>query len=581
MIKLNISRFSLKLILSYLAIIILFILLISFFYYNNTKKLLENELFQANQYSLQQIASNINSNLKDFDNASYNLTVSSNIQAINNEEKNLKTLSIVDSNVNKLNIDKEIQRIIYNAIFTSDNIHHVYIYTKDGNVYDSGRTSGIPLSLSYKNLLSQCIQADEHFRNGKLFWTFDKISKQLSAFKVLISLASQKEFSILELRPGTNFIEEIINTPEYKKSYNIVLMDKKGNLLYQRNPSDFDYTILSNNILNLKGQEYFKSTINGSDSYVLHSHVSRTEWTLIMTIPIKEVSGSIMTSNKFLFSIGLITSIVCIIVSIFISIRISRPLRTLKKAMRKVECGNFDIQIGSLGNDEIGDLGKSFNQMILRLKKLIDEIYVQKLITKESELEALQAQINPHFIYNTLESINCLAEIKGVKEISKMVKTLAQLLRSCISDKKEYVSIENEIENIESYIYLQNVRFGGKIIANIECLDSLKNAKIPKLILQPIVENAILHGLEQKIGSGFLKININQVGKNIIIIIKDDGVGFDKNKVEFKNTGLGIKNVDRRIKILFGEEYGMSFESQIGKGTNIEVLLPYIESKEE
>lgn len=578
MIKFKISRFSLKLIMSFLSVILFFVAFTTIYYYKSATSSLQHELISSNTYTLQQIASNINSNLHDFDATSSLLLVSSKIQAISTDDSSSpENLSAKASDFNQFSEDKEIQDMLYTALFTSDNIKNIFIYSKTENIFGSNLANEAYLAINYQTLLAQCTKANSDFISGKLFWIYNKETSSLSSFRLLRSLIKMKPIGIMELRPKTIFIQNIINNSGLAQSYNILLFDEHKNIIFKKDNSlGSDYSQLLQHSYGTKIEGNFETTINKKDFNVLYRKINSVGWTLVMSISDEEINNNILKSSQFIVKVGIIISLVCILVAIILSYEISSPVRKLRKVMKIVESGNLDVQIADLGKDEIGDLGRSFNNMVKQLRKLIDEMYVQKLINKDSELAALQAQINPHFLYNTLESINCIAELKGVKEISKMVKILAQLLRNSISDNKEYITIEKELENIKSYIYLQNVRFGDKIKMDIKCIETIKVAKIPKLILQPVVENSIIHGLEQKIGNGHLTIDISQPGDIIIISIEDDGVGFDKNKIEFRNTGFGMKNVDRRIKILFGEEYGLSIDSNPGKGTCVIIVLPLI-----
>ena len=263
----------------------------------------------------------------------------------------------------------------------------------------------------------------------------------------------------------------------------------------------------------------------------------------------------------------------------------------LNKEMKRVESGDFSHKIKPVGSDEIGELMRSFKAMTLRMEEMIDEKYRMGKEVKNAELKALQAQINPHFLYNSLDLVNCLAIEHDVPEIADMINSLVEFYKLSLNRGKEIFSLQDEVRHVQAYVRIQNMRFEKKISLDIEEKEWLKEYSILKIILQPLVENSIMHGiLEKEDSRGIIKINFIHQGDRIYIIIKDDGVGMSKDKIDnlLKDTneikhagsGYGVKNINERIKLYYGPEFGLVFESKENAGTVATVSIPAIPYKE-
>jgi len=267
---------------------------------------------------------------------------------------------------------------------------------------------------------------------------------------------------------------------------------------------------------------------------------------------------------------------------------IVKPIGVLQGLMKKAEEGELNIKFQVTNNDEIGKLGKSFNSMIESIKNLINIVQIEQNQKKEAELKAFQAQINPHFLYNTLDTINWMAQEYKADDISEVVCALTDLFRISLSKGKQIIPLRDEIKQVTSYLTIQLVRYNDKFTYSINCSEALLECKVVKLILQPIVENAIYHGIKQMDGMGHIEINIYEKDHNLIFSIMDDGVGIVESKVvalnemlsskeqQTSNYGIGIFNVSERIKLTYGDQYGIKIMSQEGKGTKVDVTQPLI-----
>lgn len=279
---------------------------------------------------------------------------------------------------------------------------------------------------------------------------------------------------------------------------------------------------------------------------------------------------------------------------------ISSKLLALLGRIRSVESGDFTVKEEPLGSDEISTVIRAFNEMSKKMTYLLDSITEEKIQNKNAQLkavqfeyDALQAKLNPHFLYNTLESINSLAKLNGDQEVADSIYLLGNYLRETISTRRKTVTLEDEVRNICKYVELQNISFGNRIHLSLELDEILMDTLVPKLILQPLVENAIVHGLEPKPGTGNIRIVSGCEGKDMVIQIEDDGIGISESWLyqdlsrldniaeEGRHTKVGIQAVHKRIRILYGENYGIRIRRGEKEGTVIAVKLPVIFEGEE
>ncbi|MBX4147814.1 cache domain-containing sensor histidine kinase [Paenibacillus lautus] len=286
---------------------------------------------------------------------------------------------------------------------------------------------------------------------------------------------------------------------------------------------------------------------------------------------------------------GLLCLGVGVLFSVVISRNLTRPIKKLQEKMMEVEKGNFDIRVPVGHSREISGLARSFNVMVLKVKELMDQIVIEQEIKRKSELNALQAQINPHFLYNTLDSIIWMAESKKHDEVILMTSALARLFRASLSKGREMIPIATEVEHITNYLKIQQMRYQDKIRFTLDMDRELYPYLTLKVLLQPLVENAIYHGIKNKEGPGTITITGRLQDDRIRFQVMDDGIGMDRSKVEtllistgsqHSRNSVGIANVHQRIQLYFGAEYGLSYTSEPGAGTNVTVLIPAVHPDE-
>ncbi len=265
------------------------------------------------------------------------------------------------------------------------------------------------------------------------------------------------------------------------------------------------------------------------------------------------------------------------------------PIRDLVSKMKLLQTGKFGVQAKGGRKDELGFVVDSFNEMSNELKRLVDYVYKEEVALKEAQLEALQSQINPHFLYNTLEIVNWKARLSGDEEIPEIISALGTLLDAGMNrGGQRLVRLEEELKNVEAYNFLLKLRYNKKLNITLDVDTNTLEATVPKLILQPILENAVYHGIEP-VGSGTICIDIHPEGEDLVCIVKDDGAGMEEtvlkkiradieklSREELSHTHIGLVNVHERIRLTFGEGYGVYIESEPGKGTTVTMLMKFL-----
>ncbi|KWX73978.1 sensor histidine kinase [Paenibacillus jilunlii] len=325
--------------------------------------------------------------------------------------------------------------------------------------------------------------------------------------------------------------------------------------------------------------------------FVTKTNSSYMDWTYINATPFNEMFRQITFVKRLVVFIFGCILLLGLLLGYRLARSIVRPISKLTEKMRRIEKGDLDnLEEQALGfvsqtaQDEVSQLNRTFQMMIRRIRELIDENYAKQLVIRETELKALQAQINPHFLYNTLESINWLAKVNKQKQISEMVEALGFLLRSSIGLKDPLISLEKELNIVRSYVIIQRTRFEERLDFRLDVPDGLLDALIPKLTLQPLVENAIRYALEPNIGACIISISISRTEDGLDLRVSDNGPGMtaefirelEQGRIQTRGEGIGLANITERIRIVFGQEWGTGIESRPGKGTTIHVHIPYV-----
>jgi two-component system sensor histidine kinase YesM len=417
---------------------------------------------------------------------------------------------------------------------------------------------------------------------------FDKYYFSLG--RKLIDINTLKELGIMTID-----IDEAI----LAKLYSNITSSEEGEVfICKRDGVIISHSDKKRILRNIKNATYASKVLSSQDhsGYVtfkdrkiqqmaIYSTCNVNGWKIVKIIPNKYLYKEIEALQWNLIMTGIVYVLITICLALLFSIKSTGPIIGMMKLMKKAERGNLDVRINTKRKDEIGQLGLSFNNMIGEMKTLINKLVEEERQKKEIELEALHAQINPHFLYNTLNSIKWMAKIQGAKNISDAVTALIKLLRISINLGKDMILLSEEVEYVRNYILIQKLRFNERFTVEYNLDNDCLACYVPKLILQPIVENSIIYGSSNE-SPERLKIVIKAFRRDdlLLIEISDNGPGikpevlkdiFKSPKDANKFSTVGLNNIAQRIKLLYGEAYGIKIFTVENEGTNITIEIPF------
>ena len=355
----------------------------------------------------------------------------------------------------------------------------------------------------------------------------------------------------------------------------LYITDQEGKLVFEE--SRFSG---KNQNYDLTYSEFLEQRDRGSADYtILCEQSNTTGWTVWLYQPVG-LAGESMRPIGVMAGVTILICIFAAVLAYFItSGMVSGRIERLTCLMQEVQEGSMDMQVGSDDRDEIGMLYRGFGSMMKRIRTLINEVYLGKITQKEAELKALQAQINPHFLYNTLSLINWKALAAGEEDISRMTLAMSTFYRTALNRGRNVLQVEAELSNTRAYLEIQSMLHDGDFDYEIEVQPEILQCESLNLILQPLVENAIHHGIEEKTdGRGKISVRGWKEDNCVWFMVEDNGVGMEQKVADkiltMESKGYGVRNVDERIRLCYGEKYAMKVESVVGKGTKMTIHFP-------
>lgn len=532
-----------------------------------------NEATRYNTIMVTQISMSIDNMVESFNRVMDGVAFDEEIQRLLQKE--------YINNTEKYQLNKQLSSLVVDGTMMSDEVDLIYLYDRK-NARVKLRRSVNDKSYQYFDEL----HLNNYDESGKVTWNIQQ--SVITANRMIYNLDSyyMNVIGYLTMSMNKSYLQNRIKKFDPTEERYIFILDDQDNLVlsnsgYKKIDSwltDQKYdSVDSDSFIEVPGYGRMLVSVDKSDL---------TGWKIISLISLNEITEGPTLIQRTIFIIGFVAILVGIIMIWISTNHIVRPLNKLSLVMDEVEKDNFNVQVQLNRIDELGRVGDSFNRMMNKINTLISDIYKKDINEKDAQLRALRAQINPHFLYNTLDAINWMAQFGKTEDVSKMTISLSRLLKSSIQNKKEFINLKDEIKYIEDYMAIQKIRFQGKIQYSIQLDPDTENCLVPKLILQPLVENAMVHGLEKKVEKGYLFINASVVNNQLHIQVLDNGAGMDKDVLntlltgeyvptkDNGGTGNGIANVRNRIKLLYGKDYGLKIESNVNVGTFVELILP-------
>jgi two-component system sensor histidine kinase YesM len=590
-----ISRISLrnKLVISFIMIIMpMFIL--SFLSINLYSNEIKNKVISTATGNNEQIIHNLDNSLSMLMRISeYPLYDETLIEILKKDYSRLENSRYVRS----VDFAKAKDLLNNNIVFYSNLIDSVWLYSMDN--YDlRGRALVETMDISYspaqEEWLPRIIEAD----GGAVIIGIHQHKQKIPGKDYVVSIgrlikdkSSREAIGLIIIDVDIQQLEQLWMERGITRNTLFYLIDDNGRIIYSQNKEQINQSIyyILNGDYDFEAQSGRSVLLNGTRYQLISSRSAISKWRAVSIIPEKEL----FSYNEEMYKITLLIGCIVVILSLggiyIITTSITRPIYELSGTMRKIGEGNFNLDVGKYYG-EMGVIGNAVNAMQTKIKELIRKIYLEEEEKRRAELNALQAQINPHFLYNTLSAIKWMANIQGAVGIEKALNSMAFLMAYTSKWNSDYISIADEMVFVENYISILDIRYYNKFSVNYDIDKNVYNYKTLKFLLQPIIENSVFHGFEGIHTKGEINIKIVREDGNIVFTVADNGQGFDTDKLKSileqdeesnkqKFNSIGLSNVHKRIKLHFGEEYGITIHSRPGAGTKVIIVIPAISMK--
>ncbi|MFC5469208.1 sensor histidine kinase [Cohnella suwonensis] len=594
--RLRYPSFRTKLVLSYIILITIPLSIMGYKYYHSSKNAV-SDFARQNIYSIvKQNNQIVDGELGKVADRSLGMIADQELYA---EYKNVQK----DDGYSVINMEKKISKIITRYFSEYNNIYSIHLMTSYNNI---GTASLIP----YQNFYETKLYREAERLDGGLGWipTYDFTSmfnldylqkenidynhlfsavRKLKLFKMnnseLTSLDGTAELPTLVVNYDPSFYATVFESSMPNDGSYFFVTSKEGDIIAHSDKSKIATREtppwLAHIADQASGSEFID--IDGKKMIVCYDTSRVTGWiSAIVVSPEALMSSFTPEIQSYTVYIALILVTISLLFAFLISGSITKPIHKLLQAIKKMGQGDFDSRIPGSDRSEMGYLIRKFNQMNDKINLLIEENYKVTIREKEAEIMALNVQMNPHFLYNSLNIINWMAIENNQKDISKMLVSLSSMLQYTSQNLQELTSFSSDLEWLQHYIFIIQNRFEGKFDVQYDIDPELAREKVPKLFLQPFVENAILHGFALMDEGGWIRISGRIEGKDCIYTVEDNGIGFDPDTTVLTTVGaderesIGIQNVDKRIKLIYGGQYGVAIRSSKGEGTIVKIVLP-------
>lgn len=570
-----------KLIIGFLAILLPLVLILSIVFYSYSAEIVLKQSLEQTREIVEQFSISLDNYMGLMRNKMEILADSPTIQEELNthqDKEDIKNDSFYSRN-------KRIRRIML-QIYSSVTMNDVEIY-------------GINETNHYLSLWSKKYEIPDKdilFENANLSKGRSVLVNNINdadtiqMIKMVKDLQTYKPIGYIRFGLKRNYIEKMAKNINFGSDGGVVIFDENLSKI-----SGIAHDSVLSKLLKEKPSIGNFSYSEGKNEYTaVHIHSDSTGWTTVGVIPLRYINKDLAGIQYLTVIIIVLTIIIGVTVSVIIAQSLILPLENTVNALEKFSRGDFAVRLKENRCDEIGKLNRIFNKAIKEINELMQKVTQSEILNKEMEFKTLQSQMNPHFLYNTLDAINWLAFKEKQTEICNLVAAISSLIRASISNKKSIITIEQELDYVKNYIYIQHIRYKDRFDIIYDIDESLLKQAVPKLIIQPIVENAIIHGIENSKNKNLLYISVKRENECIIIIVKDTGIGMTDEKVsellkeplnaegdeQKAHTNLGLYAVHKRIQLMYGDLYGLTVQSQAGEGTTVTLHIPFTKKQE-
>jgi len=482
----------------------------------------------------------------------------------------------------------KMMKVLQSICFSNEYITSAYILpAKHNNVYASGVVTGNygenyfspKFRAEYKES-DEYIETYNEYKNY-IWWAPKKVLGQ-RVFVLTRKLfdVEQGVLGVLVIHVNDKMVSDIYDKPLLDDNILIFLTDSEGTIIHHPDKNMLDTKVSEHDWIHFsqKDKGSFVSNENGKKYFKVFDTFFVTGWKFVASIPYDHINKDAVTIRNTTVLIALSCIFAVILMSYFLSKSVVNPVRHLINLMKQGSSGNMKVRFRTKYNDEIGHLGESFNSMMSEIEKLIDMVREENKQKVEAQIRALEAHINPHFLYNAMASIYWNAVEKENHEIAEMASSLSNFFKLSLNRGKEFTTIQNEVEHVREYLNIQNMMYNNKFDVIVDVQHEILNYKTIKLILQPLAENALFHGLANKKERGLIKIEVFKKEEKIVFRVSDNGCGIkdlsEKGLQSIIDSGYGIKNIQSRLRLYFSDNFSINCESMEGMGTVFEIIIP-------
>lgn len=570
------------------SIIIIFpLLLMILFTYSKISNISKQEFYQYSQDTVNQINNNITSYLTEMDLQAYMIAQNSEVQKALNFPSNGYELK-------KANQKIAVMNFINTLLNISIENNSLTIYGLNGELFYKGNSV---LNYSYHFAQNPYLQLLKKQDNSRLFipphhveFIMDQTSLFVTILRGIYNPDSEKLIGYIFLDIHDHVLNHLTGNDNPNEK-NMIVMASGKNIIYinAKTPINAVNAMELSQILTEKKQTGMIKLHNKANYFYTSSFMDLTGWKVIALNSVASYYAKIRTILNFILIVALACIIMSFLVAAMISSGITKPVQKLASLMQQVERDNFDIQFPVKYHDEISLLGQFFNHMVVRIKNLITSVYQSQLAEKEALILALQSQINPHFLYNTLQSISDQALQEGSENAAEMSRSLSKMFRYAVDNSQRIVRLYDEVEHCRNYLFIQFIRYDNQFQVVWNIPEELLRLKVPKLILQPLIENAIQHGIYSKMAQGKIGIKAEKLNQTLILSVTDNGVGIPTEKIteiqqeihshtynskDVEIKYLALNNINKRLSLQYGADYALQIESIFMQKTTVTIKIP-------
>lgn len=479
-----------------------------------------------------------------------------------------------------------------------DCISNIALLTKEGELLEAVPAARLKTGMDvtgeewFANTLERTDNL--HFSMPHVQYIFDNSENQYRwvitlsrAVEITYGTSTDQGVLLLDISYGS--LQQLLDNISLGNGGYLYLINSAGELIYHPQMQLIDSGFAQENNLVAAGYRdgNYRETYQGEVRDITVKSVGYTGWKMIGVTPEKGFALNNLKTKLFVVFVLAFFLFILAVINAYISSKITNPIQELEKSVNALEAGELDTEVYTGGSYEIRHLGRSIGDMAGQIKVLMNDIVAEHESKRKSEFDTLQSQINPHFLYNTLDIIVWMIENEQKAEAVKVVTALARFFRISLSKGKSIILVKDELEHVRNYLMIQQMRFKNKFTYTIDAEPETLGLASLKLMLQPLVENAIYHGMEFMDGDGEIEVKVRREGEDLWFIIRDNGLGMTTEQVESllsehphvtskRGSGIGVKNVNERIRLYFGEQYGLLIESEPDEGTVIRIHLPAV-----